>query len=39
MFYALPVIEPPPLVLPRYDADERTMLLGFLDLYRATLVR
>jgi uncharacterized damage-inducible protein DinB len=33
------VIEPPPLVLPPLEADERTMLRGFLDLYRATLVR
>jgi uncharacterized damage-inducible protein DinB len=33
------MIEPPELVLPPLEADERTMLLGFLDLYRATLVR
>ena len=33
------MIEPPPLVLPPLEADERTMLLAFLDLHRATLVR
>ena len=33
------MIEPPPLVVPPFDADERAMLLGFLDLYRATLIR
>lgn len=33
------MIEPPPLVHPPFDADDREMLLGFLDLYRATLVR
>lgn len=33
------MIEAPQLVLPPLEADERTMLLGFLDLYRATLVR
>jgi uncharacterized damage-inducible protein DinB len=37
--YASSVIDPPPLVLPSYDADERQMLLSFLDLYRMTLIR
>lgn len=33
------MIDPPPLALPPLEADERTMLLAFLDLYRTTLVR
>ncbi|HUR48417.1 MAG TPA: DinB family protein [Acidimicrobiales bacterium] len=33
------MIQPPPLVPPALDANEREMLLGFLDFYRATLVR
>lgn len=33
------MIDPPPLVLPSFEADERETLLGFLDLYRTTLVR
>jgi len=33
------VIDPPPRVLPAFDADERAMLVSFLELYRTTLIR